>query len=136
MSKYSSLEKKARESILQQMDELGEITTDAVMELIRPHYIFDIKKLRNQALRRTANNLMRKYKDDKGIRTCFNYKDNGISKYVNVDKTKDLKALENIEIQLNKKYKGLNVSKKKVTLRKQILSGQLSIKDIDTKEVR
>jgi hypothetical protein len=136
MSRYSSLEKKARESILQQMDELGEITTDAVMELIRPHYIFDIKKLRNQALRRTANNLMRKYKDDKGIRTCFNYKDNGISKYVNVDKTKDLKALENIEIQLNKKYKGLNVSKKKVTLRKQILSGQLSIKDIDTKEVK
>ena len=136
MGNYSSLEKKARESILQQMDELGEITTDAVMELIRPHYIFDIKKLRNQALRRTANNLMRKYKDDKGIRTCFNYKDNGISKYVNVDKTKDLKALENIEIQLNKKYKGLNVSKKKVTLRKQILSGQLSIKDIDTKEVK
>ncbi|MBV4445339.1 hypothetical protein KM799_02400 [Clostridium tyrobutyricum] len=136
MSRYSSLEKKARESILQQMDELGEITTDAVMELIRPHYIFDIKKLRNQALRRTANNLMRKYKDDKGIRTCFNYKDNGISKYVNVDKTKDLKALENIEIQLNKKYKGLNVSKKKVTLRKQILSGQLSIKDIDMKEVK
>ncbi|MBV4427117.1 hypothetical protein [Clostridium tyrobutyricum] len=136
MSRYSSLEKKARESILQQMDELGEITTDAVMELIRPHYIFDIKKLRNQALKRTANNLMRKYKDDKGIRTCFNYKDNGISKYVNVDKTKDLKALENIEIQLNKKYKGLNVSKKKVTLRKQILSGQLSIKDIDTKEVK
>ncbi|WP_196007862.1 hypothetical protein [Clostridium tyrobutyricum] len=136
MSRYSSLEKKARESILQQMDELGEITTDAVMELIRPHYIFDIKKLRNQALKRTANNLMRKYKDDKGIRTCFNYKDNGILKYVNVDKTKDLKALENIEIQLNKKYKGLNVSKKKVTLRKQILSGQLSIKDIDTKEVK
>ncbi|WP_373845016.1 hypothetical protein [Clostridium sp.] len=131
MGNYSSLEKKAREAILQQMDELGEITTDAVMELIRPHYIFDIRKLRNQALRRTANSLMRRYKDDKGIRTCFNYKDNGVSKYVNVDKTKNLKALENIESQLNKKYKGLNASKKKVALRKQVLSGQLSIKDIE-----
>ena len=131
MGNYSSLEKKAREAILQQMDELREITTDAVMELIRPHYIFDIRKLRNQALRRTANSLMRRYKDDKGIRTCFNYKDNGVSKYVNVDKTKNLKALENIESQLNKKYKGLNASKKKVALRKQVLSGQLSIKDIE-----
>ena len=120
MSRYSSLEKKAREAILQQMDELGEITTDAVMELIRPHYIFDIKKLRNQALRRTANSLMRRYKDDKGIRTCLNYKDAGVSKYVNVDKTKNLKALENIKAQLNKKYKGLNASKKTSTIRPDI----------------
>mgnify|MGYP000930057838 FL=1 len=120
MSRYSSLEKKAREAILQQMDELGEITTDAVMELIRPHYIFDIKKLRNQALRRTANSLMGRYKDDKGIRTCLNYKDAGVSKYVNVDKTKNLKALENIEAQLNKKYKGLNASKKTSTIRPDI----------------
>ncbi|OAA90815.1 hypothetical protein [Clostridium coskatii] len=133
MSNYSSLEKKAREVILEQMDELGEITTDAVMELIRPHYIFDIKKLRNQALRRTANSLMRRYKDDKGIRTCFNYKDDGVSKYVNVDKTKNLNALEAIESQLNKKYKGLNESKKKIKARRQILSGQLSIKDIEVK---
>lgn len=130
MSNCSSLEKKAREAILEQMDELGEITTDAVMELIRPHYIFDIKKLRNQALRRTANSLMRRYKDDKGIRTCFNYKDDGVSKYVNVDKTKDLKALESIESQLNKKYKGLNESKKKIKARRQILSGQLSMEEI------
>lgn len=130
MENHSSLEKKAREAILEQMDELGEITTDAVMELIKPHYIFDIKKLRNQALRRTANSLMRRYKDDKGLRTCFNYKDDGVSKYVNVDKTKDLKALESIESQLNKKYKGLNESKKKIKARRQILSGQLSMEEI------
>ena len=130
MSNCSSLEKKAREAILEQMDELGEITTDAVMELIKPHYIFDIKKLRNQALRRTANSLMRRYKDDKGLRTCFNYKDDCVSKYVNVDKTKDLKALESIESQLNKKYKGLNESKKKIKARRQILSGQLSMEQI------
>ncbi|MEY7999735.1 hypothetical protein AB8U03_05850 [Clostridium sp. Mt-5] len=133
MSNYSSLEKRARETILRQMDELGEITTDAVAELIRPHYIFDIRRFRNQALRRTANNLMRRYKDDKGVRTCFNYKDGGVPKYVNVDKTKNLKALEDVESQLNKKYKGLNASKKKVTLRKQVLSGQIFMKDIEVK---
>ncbi len=133
MSNYSNLEKQAREAILKQMDELGEITTDTVMELIRPHYIFDIKKLRNQALRRVANSLMRRYKDDKGIRVCFNYREDGVSKYLNVDKTNNLKALETIENQLNKKYKGLNESKKKVNMRKQVLKGQLSMKDIEAK---
>lgn len=125
-----SLEKKAKETILQQMDDLGEITTEAVMDLIRPHYFFDIRKLREQALRRTANNLMRTYKDDKGIRICFNYKDDGISKYVNVDSTKDLKALDIIEKQLSKKYNGLNQSKKKISNRRKELSGQLSINDM------
>lgn len=133
MSNYGNLEKQAREAILKQMDELGEITTDAVIELIRPHYIFDIKKLRNQALRRVANSLMRRYKDDKGIRVCFNYREDGVSKYLNVDKTNNLKALETIENQLNKKYKGLNESKKKVNMRKQVLKGQLSMKDIEAK---
>lgn len=126
------LEKKAKEKILDQMDELGgEITTEDVIELLRPHYIFNIRKLREQALRRTANNLMSTYRDSKGIRTCFSCKDDdGNSKYFNVEKTKDLKALENIEIQLNKKYKGLDNSKKKIQRRRQELSGQLIFNEI------
>ncbi|MFA6941440.1 MAG: hypothetical protein WCQ54_10780 [Clostridiaceae bacterium] len=126
-----SLEKRAKEVILQQMEELGEITKENVMELIRPHFSPDLQILREQALGRAANNLMRSYKDDKGIRTCFNCKDNsGNSKYVNVDKTKDLGALNYIEKQLNKKYLGLNQSKKKVSRRKQQLSGQLMFEEV------
>lgn len=126
-----SLEKRAKEAIMQQMEELGEITKENVMELIRPHFSPDLQILREQALGRAANNLMRSYKDDKGIRTCFNCKDNtGNSKYVNVDKTKDLGALNYIEKQLNKKYLGLNKSKKKINRRKQQLEGQLMFEDV------
>ncbi|NSB15868.1 hypothetical protein [Clostridium beijerinckii] len=127
-----ALEKKAKEKILEQMDELGgEITTDDVVELLRPHYIFNIRKLREQALRRTANNLMATYRDNKGVRTCFSCKDDsGNSKYFNIETTTDLKALKNIEIQLNKKYKGLNISKKKVQRRRDELSGQVSFKEV------
>nr|WP_321026475.1 hypothetical protein [Clostridium neonatale] len=128
------LEKKAREKILEQMDELGgEITTEQIIELIRPHYIFDIRKLREQALRRTANSIMATYKDKKGIRTCFNCKDDeGKSKYFNIETTTDKRALSNIETQLNKKYKGLNISMKKVKKRREELSGQISFDETVT----
>ncbi|WP_026881395.1 hypothetical protein [Clostridium akagii] len=130
MSRYSGLEKKARETIITQMDDIGEITTEELMEIIRPYYMFDIRKLRNQALRRTANSLMRNNKDDKGIRTCFSCKNKeGKSTYINIDTTKDLKALEKIELQLVKKYKGLNASKKKVKLRMEALSDQIKINE-------
>lgn len=127
------LEKKAREKILEQMEELdGQITTDDVVELLRPHYIFNIRKLREQALRRTANNLMATYRDSKGVRTCFSCKDDeGNSRYLNIETTTDLKALKDIEVQLNKKYKGLDISKKKVQKRRQELSGQVSFKEIE-----
>ncbi|OOM75119.1 hypothetical protein CLPUN_35560 [Clostridium puniceum] len=126
------LEKKAKEKILEQMDELnGEITTEAVIELLRPHYIFNIRKLREQALRRTANNLMATYRDDKGTRKCFSIKSkNGESKYVNIETTKDLEALRGIEDHLNSQYEGLNISKKKIQRRKEELSGQISFKEV------
>lgn len=125
MCKYSNLAKETREAILEQMDELGEITTEDIMELIRPYYMFDIRKLRNQALRRAASSLMRSYKDDKGVRNCYSFTNKeGKSSYVDINKTNDLKALGNIELQLNKRYKGLNASKKKIKLRKQIILEQ------------
>lgn len=127
------LEKKAREKILEQMDEMGgEITTEQVMNLINPYYIFDDRKLREQALRRTANSLMARYKDDKGIRTCFNVKNkNGESAYVNIETTKDVEALNIIESHLDGQYQGLNMSKKKVQNRRKELSGQLHFKGVD-----
>lgn len=129
--KNQSLMKKAREVILTQMSELGEITTETVMELIRPHFSPDLQLLREQALRRTANNMMRGYKDENGIRVCFNCKnDSGDSVYINIDKTKNLDALKKIENLLNDKYMGLNASKKKVNRRKKELSGQIRFEDI------
>ena len=122
--------KKARETIINEMEELGEITKESVKNLIRPHFSPDILSLKEQALGRAANNLMAYYKDEKGIRLCFSCKnENGDSKYVNIDTTLDLKSIVKIEDQLKIKHKGLNKSRKKVRKRKLVLSGQISIFD-------
>lgn len=122
MSKNTNIDKEAKEKIIKQIDALGEVTIDAVMELLQPCYRFDIRKLRNQALRRAANNLMRTYKNKKGMRNCYSYKNNeGKSKYVNIDESEDVEALKKIEIQLQSKAKSLNVSMKKIKLRRKEL---------------
>jgi hypothetical protein len=126
------LEKKAKEVILEQIGELEEVTKENVVELIRNHYFFNIESLKEQELGRAANRLIAKHKDDNGIRSFFNCKnDDGSSNYVNVDKTKDLKALENIDRQLTNKYKGLNESRKKINRRQKEISGQISFGNVE-----
>ena len=118
------LDKRAREVIIQQMTELGEITTDAVVDLLRPHFMFDYQGALEQSLKRKANSLMSQFKDDNGIRNCYS---NGDSKYINIDMTKDWKALNQVEKQINQKYYGLNCAKKKIRNRKRELSGQMDV---------
>lgn len=122
MSRNTSIEKETRKIIIEQIDELGEVTIDKVMELIQPYYRFDIRKLRSQALRRVASGIMRTYKDKKGARSCYSYKSkDGESNYVNIDSSDDIEALRKIEIQLEGMAKSLNVSIKKIKLRRKIL---------------
>ena len=130
MARTQTLEKRAKEFIIQQMEDKGEMERDEVIELIRPHFNFDPTNAREQALNRKAQQLMSQLKDEKGARTCFNYKKDGISSYVNVDATTDLHALNEVEKQLSAKYIGLNASRAKVQQRKQELSGQLTL-DLD-----
>jgi len=122
------LDKRAGEIVLAQLEDNGVITTDALVELLNPHYNFDPRKAREREVRKKANSMMARYRDAKGIRTCFNYKsDEGESRYINVDKSSDIEALEGVERQLDKKYWGLNESKKKVRKRRLELSGQMTI---------
>ena len=124
----SALEKKAKEIILTQMESLGEITTEAVMALVSPHYLFDPGKARNREVRRKANNLMSKFKDDQGVRNYFNYKDrSGQSKYVNVARTSDLTTLWGVEQQIEKMYRGLTQTKNKINRRRLELAGQVCL---------
>lgn len=120
------LEKRAKEIILGQMEELAEMDTEVVMDLIRPHFSFDYRKAKEQAIRRKANNLIAHLKDENGVRKCFKHDD----KFINIENTKDLKALKEINRQLENKYVGLNKSIKKVNRRKQVLEGQLSLLEV------
>ena len=123
-----SLEKRAKEVIMEQMHDLAEISTETVMELIEPHYIFDHQKAKQQAIRRKAHSLMAQFRDERGIRSFFACHDkDGNSKYINIETTKDLVALNAVEKQINNKFMGLNESKKKIELQRMKLIEQLTL---------
>lgn len=122
----STLDKKAREVIIMQMKMLEEVSTESVMNLIRPHYRFDPKVTMEQALRRKAHSLMASIRDENGARSCYNCTDNlGESKYVNVDKTHDADALKGVEMQLKQKARGLAIARAKANRRHFELTGQM-----------
>lgn len=125
MAKQELLSKEAKIFILKQIEEdAGEISIDDVMDLVRPHFIFDYQLSREQAIRRKAKNLIASIKDEQGIRRVFS---KGNNVYVDVDTTKDEDALRYIEEELEKKYASLSASRKKVSNRRRVLEGQMQL---------
>jgi hypothetical protein len=113
-----SLDKKAKAIVMEQMADLKEITREEVEALIEPHYCFNPVAAKEREIRRRANQLMTQFRDEHGIRTCYNYKNiNGQSMYVNVDETKDPIALNRVKLQLDTKFNGLSKAQKKVKRR-------------------
>lgn len=125
MGRQRMLEAKAKQKILQQMEYLDEINSDSVAELIIPHMQVDVKELIRQKAKKKANELIATKKGQDGIRSWFACKD----KYVNIEKTKSIEDLSIIEESFTKKYDSLNKSKKKIERQKEILSGQMAIKE-------
>lgn len=131
MTKAKTLETKARDYIIEQMRDLGEMTTEKVMDLIRPHYLFDPLTSKEQGIRRKANQLMCSMRDENGVRTCYNATIDNQSVYVNVEKSIDINALSSVIAQLEHKYAGLNEGLKKVRARKQEVSGQITFEELE-----
>lgn len=127
MKRTATLESKAKEMIMQKMLETGEMETEEIMDLIRPHFLFEPQVAREQMIRRKANQLASQIRDEKGIRTVFNCKVGGISKYVNIDESRDTVALRSVEGQLDTKLNGLKISKAKASRRVMEVEGQLSL---------
>lgn len=122
-----TLERRARNVIVQLIMESGEMDTEEIMDLIRPHYLFDPHRAKEQAIRRKASQLAAQVRDDRGIRTVFNCKEDGISKYVNIDASKNVEDLKSVEKQLNTKLIGLKASSTKASKRVMEVEGQLSL---------
>lgn len=121
------LEPKARKMIKQKMYEMAEIETEKVMDVIRPHFLFSAAAAEERELRRTAQQMMSSMRDEKGIRTVFNCKVDGVSKYVNIDESKNMMALRSVEGQLSTKLNGLKASSDKASKRRMEVEGQLSL---------
>lgn len=123
--------KEAKEVILQQMEDLGEMTIENVMELVEPHFIFDSMQAKKSAIRRKSINLIAQLKDEKGVRKCFVIKDEeGTPKAINIDKNNDVKELEVVESSLTKSMDGYWSSIKKIKRRKQIIAGQITFDEV------
>lgn len=127
MAKTRTLESKARDMIRQKMLESGEMETDEIMDLIRPHYLFDPAVAREQAIRRKAHQLAAQIRDEKGVRSVFACRVDGISMYVNIDESRNPQNLRSVETQLTEKLEGLKKSSYKASNRRMEVEGQMSL---------
>lgn len=125
MPRGKYLDKRAQDIIMARIRETGEMTTAEIMDLIRPHYLFDAQEAREQGVKRQANRLVRKLKDDSGIRTCFALRDENV--YINIEKCQISTRIGRIEKQLQQQINGLRASRNKARRRKQELDGQMSL---------
>ncbi len=128
MARGKYLEKRAREVILDRMRSNGEMSTDEIMGLIRPHYLFDAQEAREQGIRRQANRLVRSLRDESGIRTCFALKEEDI--YVNIERCSSAGRVGKVEAQLQKQLNGLLASYRKAAYRRQELEGQMALETV------
>lgn len=133
MARARRLEPKAREMIKQKLYEAGEITTEELMDMIDPHYLFDKVAARKREVRRMAQQMMSAMRDEKGIRTTFNCNIDGVSKYVNIETNNDIDSIRGVDAQLRTKLEGLKASSAKASRRRMEVEGQMSL---DLEEVR
>ena len=126
-SKYLTPE--ARDYIEEQVHDRGEITTDEVMEMVRPHFLFDPESAREQQIRRVAHRIMASVRAEDNTRICFAIRKDSESTYVNVENTTSVEDLDKVRAQLGNKFDGLNKSLKKVNNRFRELDGQVSFNE-------
>lgn len=127
MARTRKLEAKAREMIYQKICDSGELDAEELFDLINPHFLFDEQSARRRDVLRLGNQMVAKIKDDKGIRTVFACKVDGVRKYVDIELSQNIKALRSVEGQLTEKCNGLEISCAKASLRRMEVEGQLSM---------
>lgn len=120
MARYQRLEPKARSRIKQILEDEGIIDVEEGMAIVRPHLLFDAAEAREREVRRVTHGIIASMRDPLGVRRCF-ATDHG--DFVNVEKTNDIDALNDVERQLSKKYAGLYPGLAKVTKRRNELAG-------------
>lgn len=117
--------KEARARIIEQIHDQGQMDKSDIANLIRPHCTFDPIRLQEQAINRLVGSICRSIRDENGTRSAFIAK--GKNTIVDVDTSTSLPLVSSIDEQITTNIKGLLASKKKTTMRKEKLSGQLSV---------
>lgn len=125
MPRNKIISKEAREYIVAQLHDSGEMTKSEVMDLARPHCSFDPVALQEQALSRLVGGIIRSVRDSSGVRSAFIVRNTDT--VVDVDTCKSLDKVSAVEEQLAKQLDGIRASHRKAERRKQELAGQTDL---------
>lgn len=117
--------KEAREYIINEIHNRGQMSKSEIAELVRPHCSFDPQALQEQALNRLVGSICRSIRDETGVRTVFIAK--GKDAIVNIETSTSLDLVSAVDEQLKANIKGLSASRAKSKLRRQELSGQTTL---------
>lgn len=124
------LTKRAKEVIVEKMRDNGEMTKAEIADLVRPHFLFDLQELKEQAINRYVGRLVSQLRDDDGTRTSFVLR--GENLVVNVDKSVSLLNVTAVKEQLRKQIVGTLASYRKTRKRESELAGQISMFELLT----
>jgi hypothetical protein len=121
------LAKEARKVIVDQFENSPKKNKEDLIEMIRPHYIPDYRKLVEQDLGRLANQIAASVRDENGARRIFAINDDGKQALVNVDKSEDIQDLRAVYKDLLKGRDSRERSIGKVFKRGQEVAGQMAL---------
>ena len=124
------MSKEARDMVLKRIEEEGFVSTDEIVNFIRPFYLFDYEAAHERELRRYVGQLVRVRRDTQGVRTTFLEKTH--SEIVDIDTCIDAVKVELVSDQLKIQSQGIWKSYKKAARRGLDLKGQVSLFDEKT----
>lgn len=125
MAKNKIISKEAREHIIAQLHDNGEMTKSEIMDMTRPHCSFNPVALQEQALSRLVGGIIRSVRDSSGARSAFIVRN--MDTVVDIDTCKSLLKVSAVEEQLAKQLDGIRASHRKAERRKQELAGQTDL---------
>jgi hypothetical protein len=123
MGRSISLSKEAREAIKDHIRDHGELTRDKAYEIIEPQFTFYPDESKRREIYRAIQRIITSIRTNEGKRSCFNYKTDKNSIYVNIETTKSVQSLDAVDDQLRRQHEGLEVSRKRVSRHRAVLQG-------------
>ena len=62
----NNLNNKIKQIVQSNLERMGTLSINEIIEIIRPHYVFDVQKLIEAELRREARRIIRSFRDVNG----------------------------------------------------------------------
>lgn len=123
MKRFRRIDPADAKVIKQTISERGIIDVEEAMDIVRPKFLFDTRSAFEADLRRKTHQILASLRDERGIRRCFATDD---GRFVNLDVSRDISAVDMARTQLEKKTDGLMSSKLKADRRYAELAAQQS----------